>query len=78
MLEGELSAINDRYAEVESKHLGKINEGLRKAGLPEITWPPQGGMPPMADVSSADGVEGGISRPKPFYRHPLSGLRLWH
>ncbi|MBK9495880.1 MAG: hypothetical protein IPO08_15400 [Xanthomonadales bacterium] len=45
VLEGELGAINARYAEVEAKHLGKINEGLRKAGLPEITWPPQGGMP---------------------------------
>jgi len=78
VLEGELSAISARYEDVEAKHLVRINDGLRKAGLPEITWPPQGGMPPMADVSSADGVEGGISRPKPFYRHPLSGLRLWH
>lgn len=77
VLEGELDAITAKFDALSAKALPKINEQLKSRQLPEIAWPPKGPMPPVADVSSSDGAVGGYSAPKKYYRHPLSGLRMY-
>ncbi len=76
VLEGELATIASKFQELSAGDLAKINSDLKKRGLPEISWPPKGPMPGMANVSSADGNPGGYSRPKRYFNHPISGLRL--
>ena len=76
VLESELADITARFDALSDKSLPALNRELGKRGLPELSWPPKGGMPPMADLSSGEG-SGGYSAPKKFYRHPLAKLRLY-
>ncbi len=76
VLESDLADIAGEFDTLSARALPKLNTELKKRQLPELSWPPQGGMPPMADVRSADGDVGGFSSPKKYYRHALSQLRL--
>lgn len=76
VLESDLAEVTTEFDELSEASLPKINAELKKRQLPELTWPPQGGMPPMADTRSADGDVRGFSSPKKYYRHPLSNLKL--
>ncbi len=76
VLESDLADITAQFDKLSDASLPKINAELKKRQLPELTWPPQGGMPPMADTRSADGDVRGFSSPKKYYRHPLSQLKL--
>ncbi len=77
VLEGELDTITSKFDALSAKALPLLNGELQKRKLPELSWPPKGPMPPVAELRSADGNVGGMSSPKKFYRHPLSGLKMY-
>ncbi|MCC6593068.1 MAG: sialidase [Xanthomonadales bacterium] len=77
VLEGELDAIAAEFDRLCEKSLPKLNGELKKRQMPELAWPPKGPMPAAADARSAGGDVRGFAAPKRYYRHPLSGLRLY-
>ena len=77
VLEAELDDITAKFDKLGASTLPKLNDGLKQRKMPELTWPPSGAMPPVADARSSDGQVGGFSAPKKYYRHPLSGLRMY-
>ena len=77
VLEGELDAITAKFDALSAKALPALNGELQKRKLPELSWPPKGPMPPMAELRSSDGNVGGMSSPKKYYRHPLASLKMY-
>jgi hypothetical protein len=77
VLEAELDSITAKFDKLSDSALPKLNRELRQRQLPELGWPPKGAMPPVAMARSSDGQTGGFSAPKKYYRHPLSGLRMY-
>lgn len=76
VLESDLADITAEFDQLSESTLPKLNGALEKRQLPALQWPPAGGMPPLAELRSADGDARGFSAPKKYYRHPLSQLRL--
>jgi len=77
VLEGQLAAITAEFDALSERSLPAINDKLKERQLPELSWPPKGQMPPLADTRSADGMPGGWSAPGKYYRHVLSTLQLY-